>query len=66
MRKDERNTEGDTTRAAGRPRVICHMMTSLDGRIVTDGWPLSEKGRRQYEQVHATCAPDAIAGHPRD
>jgi riboflavin biosynthesis pyrimidine reductase len=28
------------------------MMTSLDGRIVTDGWPLSAEGRRQYEQVH--------------
>jgi len=39
---------------AKRPRVICHMMTSLDGRILTDGWPLSPEGRKQYEQVHAT------------
>ena len=37
-----------------RPRVVCHMMASLDGRIVTDGWPLSPEGRRQYELVHAT------------
>lgn len=37
-----------------RPRVICHMLSSIDGRIVTEGWPLSEEGRRQYEQVHAT------------
>jgi 2,5-diamino-6-(ribosylamino)-4(3H)-pyrimidinone 5'-phosphate reductase len=41
-----------------RPRVICHMMTSLDGRIVTDGWPQSPEGRKQYEIVHATYEPD--------
>ena len=35
-----------------RPRVICHMMASIDGRIVTHGWPLSDEGRRQYELVH--------------
>lgn len=40
------------TAPSRRPRVICHMMTSLDGRILTDGWPLSADGRRQYEQVH--------------
>jgi 2,5-diamino-6-(ribosylamino)-4(3H)-pyrimidinone 5'-phosphate reductase len=44
--------------AARRPRVICHMMTSLDGRILTDGWPLSAEGRKQYEQVHATYDAD--------
>lgn len=44
----------NTSSAAKRPRVICHMMTSLDGRILTDGWPLSAEGRKQYEQVHAT------------
>ena len=47
-----------TTKGARRPRVICHMMSSLDGRILTDGWPLSKDGRKQYEQVHATYAPD--------
>lgn len=41
-----------------RPRVICHMMTSLDGRIVTDGWPISPEGRRQYELVHADYDAD--------
>jgi 2,5-diamino-6-(ribosylamino)-4(3H)-pyrimidinone 5'-phosphate reductase len=41
-----------------RPRVICHMLASLDGRIVTDGWPLSADGRKQYEAVHASYAPD--------
>ena len=41
-----------------RPRVICHMMTSIDGRIVTDGWPQSAEGRKQYEIVHETYEPD--------
>lgn len=41
-----------------RPRVICHMIASVDGRILTEGWPLSAEGRRQYEQVHSAYAPD--------
>ena len=49
-----------TNKPAGgeRPRVICHMMASLDGRIVVEGWPLSAAERRQYEQVHASYEPD--------
>jgi riboflavin biosynthesis pyrimidine reductase len=35
------------------------MMASIDGRIVTDGWPLSAEERRQYEEVHALLEPDA-------
>jgi len=35
-----------------RPRVVCHMLASVDGRILTDGWPLSKEGRREYERVH--------------
>jgi riboflavin biosynthesis pyrimidine reductase len=35
------------------------MISSLDGRILTDGWPLSDEGRRQYEVVHEGYAPDA-------
>ncbi len=42
-----------------RPRVICHMIASVDGRIVTDGWPLAREGSRQYEAVHDTFEPDA-------
>ncbi|HEU4828553.1 MAG TPA: RibD family protein [Gemmatimonadales bacterium] len=42
-----------------RPRVICHMMASVDGRIVTGGWPLSDEGSRQYEQIHASYEADA-------
>src|SRR5215218_6405510 len=47
------------TAASRRPRVICHMITSVDGRILTGGWPLSDEERRQYEVVHASYAPDA-------
>lgn len=43
---------------SSRPRVICHMMASVDGRIVVDGWPLPDEARRHYEQVHAGYDPD--------
>ena len=43
---------------AQRPRVICHMLASIDGRIVVDGWPISAEGRRQYELVHQSYAAD--------
>ena len=46
------------TSTSRRPRVICHMLASVDGRIVTGGWPLSAEGRRQYELVHASYEPD--------
>jgi 2,5-diamino-6-(ribosylamino)-4(3H)-pyrimidinone 5'-phosphate reductase len=42
-----------------RPRVICHMLASVDGRIVTDGWPLAAPERSLYEQVHATYGAEA-------
>src|SRR5688572_12400449 len=42
-----------------RPRVICHMAMSIDGRIVVDGWPDSSAVRREYEQIHATYDGDA-------
>lgn len=47
------------TSTARRPRVICHMMMSVDGRIVTEGWPLSPDERREYELVHATYGSNA-------
>ena len=45
---------------ARRPRVICHMTTSIDGRIVVDGWPdrVAGAARREYERVHASYEPD--------
>jgi riboflavin biosynthesis pyrimidine reductase len=48
-----------TTSNPRRPRVICHMMASVDGRIAaTDDWPLSTNGRRQYEQIHESYAAE--------
>lgn len=44
--------KADSSARAQRPRVVCHMMATVDGRIVTDDWPISDEGRRQYEQVH--------------
>jgi 2,5-diamino-6-(ribosylamino)-4(3H)-pyrimidinone 5'-phosphate reductase len=43
-------------KASGRPRVVCHMAASIDGRIVVDGWPesVSAAVRREYEKVHAS------------
>jgi 2,5-diamino-6-(ribosylamino)-4(3H)-pyrimidinone 5'-phosphate reductase len=43
-----------------RPRVICHMSVSTDGRIVVDGWPdpVVAAVHREYEQVHASYEPD--------
>lgn len=42
-----------------RPRVICHMVASVDGRIVPGDWPLSTDVRKHYEDVHASYNPDA-------
>jgi 2,5-diamino-6-(ribosylamino)-4(3H)-pyrimidinone 5'-phosphate reductase len=47
------NKPNDIARASRRPHVICHMATSLDGRIVVDGWPAAGDVRKEYEQVHA-------------
>jgi len=41
-----------------RPHVICHMASSIDGRIVVDGWPEPGAVRRAYERVHGNYAPD--------
>lgn len=42
-----------------RPRVICHMAMSVDGRIVVDGWPDGPAVRREYERIHTTYGADA-------
>ena len=34
------------------------MTTSVDGRIVTGGWPVSAEVRREYELVHASYEAD--------
>jgi riboflavin biosynthesis pyrimidine reductase len=34
------------------------MVASIDGRIVTDGWPLSDVEREQYELLHEAYNPE--------
>jgi len=34
------------------------MMASVDGRIVTDDWPLSDTERAEYERVHQSYEAD--------
>ena len=41
-----------------RPRVICHMIASVDGRIASRDWPITPEARKQYEEVHASYDPD--------
>lgn len=57
-RDAERARELTGTEPPGRPRVICHMMASVDGRIVADSWPLSEDERAEYERVHKSYEAD--------
>ncbi len=45
--------------APARPRVICHMMATVDGRIVTDRWPDLAEGRQEYERTGAMLGGDA-------
>ena len=47
--------------STARPRVICHMAASIDGRIVVDGWPESIRDavRREYEALHNSYNADA-------
>jgi riboflavin biosynthesis pyrimidine reductase len=42
-----------------KPYVICHMMTSLDGRIATSRWNLSAEGRAEYEATAAIYQANA-------
>lgn len=42
-----------------KPHVIMHMMSSIDGRIVTTGWPKHLRVADIYERVHADLFGDA-------
>jgi riboflavin biosynthesis pyrimidine reductase len=42
-----------------RPYVICHMVPSIDGRIVTKGWKLSARAYSEYERTATTFGADA-------
>jgi 2,5-diamino-6-(ribosylamino)-4(3H)-pyrimidinone 5'-phosphate reductase len=45
--------------AAKRPYVICHMVPSLDGRIVTERWRLPSAVPAEYERTAGTFDADA-------
>lgn len=45
-------------RKTDRPYVICHMLPSIDGRIVTRDWNLGNASR-EYERTAATFEADA-------
>ena len=42
-----------------KPHVIMHMMSSIDGRIVTRDWPENHDVGDLYERVHADLRGDA-------
>src|SRR3954462_2615024 len=42
-----------------RPKVICHMGPSIDGRIVTAGWRLGPQRSAEYERTAASFEADA-------
>lgn len=42
-----------------KPFVICHMMPSVDGRLRTDRWNVSERSHQQYERTANTYDADA-------
>jgi riboflavin biosynthesis pyrimidine reductase len=42
-----------------RPYVVCHMVPSVDGRIVTTRWRLSRSVLAEYERTAATFEADA-------
>jgi len=42
-----------------KPYVICHMLSSVDGRILPDRWHPSLQGDRVYERVHDAIGCDA-------
>ena len=44
---------------AQRPYVICHMVPSLDGRIVVTGWDVPKSLHAEYESTAATFKADA-------
>src|SRR5512140_3942230 len=48
----------ETSRNRRRPYVICHMVPSVDGRIVTDGWRPTPGLVAEYERTAATFGAD--------
>src|SRR5882672_6050502 len=44
---------------ASRPYVVCHMVPSVDGRIVAAGWKLSPRVLSEYDRAARTFEADA-------
>jgi 2,5-diamino-6-(ribosylamino)-4(3H)-pyrimidinone 5'-phosphate reductase len=42
-----------------KPYVVCHMIMSLDGRIASSRWQLSQEGRAEYEATGAIYQANA-------
>ena len=42
-----------------KPRVICHMMPSVDGRLRTQRWDIPKAGHNEYERTADTYHADA-------
>jgi hypothetical protein len=56
-----------------RPRIVCHMLTSVDGRLLVDRWTPPASGidadrlRRHYDEAAATFGADGwIVGRTND
>ncbi|MET0404462.1 MAG: RibD family protein [Cystobacter sp.] len=45
--------------ASKRPYVICHMIPSIDGRVVTKSWKLPPSAMAEYEQTAGTFGANA-------
>jgi hypothetical protein len=58
MASGRRGSEARTGRRTERPYVICHMVSSVVGRIVTDGWRLKPGLGAEYERTAATFDAD--------
>lgn len=46
-------------RSSPRPWVVCHMVPSLDGRIVPTKWPVHEGAYAEYERTAKSLKGDA-------
>src|SRR5262249_44703810 len=51
--------EEDAMKRAKKPYVVCHMVPSVDGRIVTTRWKLSPRMLAEYEKTAQTFDANA-------
>ncbi|WP_146655084.1 RibD family protein [Labilithrix luteola] len=58
-RTKEGRAKGGRAKKASRPYVICHMVPSVDGRIVTSRWDIKTKLTPEYERTAQTFGANA-------